>query len=88
MQTLTLRIVSIPKSRNKYLELPFNVSTYFTGGDDLLRELREKCLPLRDSLAHIQQKRFILYGLGGSGKTQMALKFALDHQERCEYVVA
>ena len=88
MQTVTVWIASTTESRNKYFELPFNVSAYFTGGDDVLCELREKCLPLEDILAQNQQRRFILYGLGGSGKTQMALKFASYHQERYDYVAA
>lgn len=87
-QTVTVSIASTTKSRNKYFELPFHVSAYFTGGDDVLCELRAKCLPLEDILAQKQQRRFILYGLGGSGKTQMALKFASHHQERYEYVAA
>lgn len=88
MQTVTVWIASTPKSRNKYFEVPFNVSAYFTGGDDVLYELREKCLPLEEVSAQKQQRRFILYGLGGSGKTQMALKFASYHQERYDYVAA
>ncbi|CAD6592657.1 MAG: hypothetical protein ASARMPRED_006495 [Alectoria sarmentosa] len=70
------------KLRNMHFELPFDVSPYFTGGDDVSNELRENCLPLDDPGARIPQKRFILHGLGGSGKTQMALKFASDHRER------
>ena len=29
-----------------------------------------------------QQRRFIIYGIGGSGKTQFYCKFAQDHGER------
>lgn len=29
-----------------------------------------------------QQRKFVLYGLGGSGKSQLCLKFAEDHRER------
>lgn len=72
------------KFRNKHFELSFDVSPYFTGGDDVRRELRDYCLPSEDSPARNLQRRFVLYGLGGSGKTQMALKFANDHRERYE----
>ena len=75
------------KFRNKHFELPFDVSTYFTGRDDINRELRKNCLPSKDPLAGSPQKRFVLYGLGGSGKTQMALKFASDHRERYDHEI-
>ena len=68
--------------RNKHFEIPFDVSPYFTGRDDICRELRESCLPPEDLSAPNPQRRFVLYGLGGSGKTQIALKFASDHRER------
>lgn len=71
-----------PRLRNKHFELPFDVSPYFTGGSDVCGELREGCLPLEDPPAQNMQQRFVLYGLGGSGKTQMALKFANDYRER------
>ena len=32
--------------------------------------------------AQKMQKRYVLHGLGGSGKTQICLKFAQDHRER------
>lgn len=67
--------------RNKYYELPFDVSPDFTGGNEVCRKLRENCLPSRRSTARVSQRIFTLYGLGGSGKTQMALKFASDHRE-------
>ena len=88
METVTLPIGSNPKFRNKHFELPFDVSPYFTGGHDVRHELNQKCLPLEDHPAQSPQKRFVLYGLGGSGKTQMALKFASENRERYESIVA
>ncbi len=75
-------IGTLRKFHNRYFELPFDVSSYFTGGEDVRCELRKSCLPPEDLPAQIAQKRFILYGLGGSGKTQTVLKFASDHRER------
>ncbi|KAM0796954.1 hypothetical protein BDR22DRAFT_892704 [Usnea florida] len=70
-----------PERRNKYYELPFDVSPDFTGGNEVCRKLRESCLPSGHSTARVSQRRFTLWGLGGSGKTQMGLKFASDHRE-------
>jgi predicted AAA+ superfamily ATPase len=38
----------------------------------------------------ITQQIMVISGLGGCGKTQLALKFARDFQERCEqsYLIA
>ena len=79
---MTLYIGLLLEHRNKYYELPFDVSPDFTGGYEVCRKLHESCLPSGRSTARISQRIFTLYGLGGSGKTQMALKFASDHRER------
>jgi hypothetical protein len=68
--------------RNKLYEIPHNVSSVFTGREDILQRLSESCLPPRTQDNLGVQRRFVLYGLGGSGKTQVCLKFAQDHRER------
>lgn len=70
---------------NKFYEVPHNVSSIFTGRDDISGRLRAKCLPSESAIRQKEQKRFVLYGLGGIGKTQICLKFAQDHQERYVY---
>jgi hypothetical protein len=42
-------------------------------------QLQESCLSPR---LPKMQRRFVLYGLGGSGKTQVSLKFAQDNRDR------
>jgi hypothetical protein len=68
--------------RNKLYEIPHNVSPVFTGREDILQQLSESCLPPRTQDNLRVQRRFVLYGLGGSGKTQVCLKFAQDYRER------
>lgn len=70
------------KMQNKYFNIPHTVSNIYTGRDDFTRGLRDKILvsPVDDG-AH-RQKRFVLYGLGGSGKTQFCLKFVQDNRDR------
>ncbi|MCJ1244074.1 hypothetical protein MMC30_001271 [Trapelia coarctata] len=48
-----------------------------------MAELVESSLLTQESTewSH-QQRRFIIYGIGGSGKTQFCCKFAQDHRER------
>ncbi|KAI9773955.1 MAG: hypothetical protein M1839_001967 [Geoglossum umbratile] len=69
-------------SYNKHYYVPYNLSGIFTGRDDIIRKLREGCLPSETEDRLVKQKRFVLYGLGGSGKTQACLKFAQDHREK------
>lgn len=64
---------------NKYYLIPHDVTALFTGRNDVSTLLKMHCLP---SSSPKQQHRFVLHGLGGSGKTQVALKFAQDHRER------
>ena len=75
-----------PTSRfhNKHFEVPRNPSSVFTGREEIGKRLRSHCLPSTTLNLQQQQKRFVIYGLGGSGKTQVCLKFAEDHRE--EYV--
>ncbi|KIL63232.1 hypothetical protein M378DRAFT_80078, partial [Amanita muscaria Koide BX008] len=46
-------------------------STFFTGRDTYLRALQDHFSPETDC----ERKRFLLYGMGGIGKTQICLKF-------------
>ena len=56
---------------------PTNV---FTGRKDILKQLHS-CFPLSPtSIESAKQRRFVLYGLGGGGKTQVALKFIQECQ--------
>jgi len=65
--------------RNKHYLVPHNVSAVFTGRNDVCKQLYENCVSSRPFKT---QTRFVLYGLGGSGKTQVSLKFAQDNRER------
>jgi Cdc6-like AAA superfamily ATPase len=67
---------------NKYYYVPSNLSGIFTGRDDGIQKLCNSCLPPKPKDRLTEQKRFVLYGLGGSGKTQACLKFAQDYRER------
>jgi len=53
----------------------------FTGRSDIRHLLYESILKDRH-MRKQSQDRFVLYGLGGSGKTQVCLKFAHDHRNR------
>src|SRR4051812_29802907 len=62
----------------KYL-VPHHVSANFTGREEVCKMMQKNCL---NPQITTMQRRFVLHGLGGSGKTQVALKFAQGSRER------
>ncbi|KAL8856809.1 MAG: hypothetical protein Q9178_006646 [Gyalolechia marmorata] len=67
--------------RNKHFEVPRNPSSAFTEREEICKQLHAHCLLSNEPNPQRQQKRFVIHGLGGSGKTQVCLKFAQDHRE-------
>lgn len=65
-------------SSNKHFYVPHTVSSIFTGRRRLLRDLRDAF----NSGSKELQKRFVIWGLGGSGKTEFCCKFAQDNRAR------
>ncbi len=65
-------------------ELPCHLIRYsepasFKGREDVLNEISEHLDPAKGNLP---PKRFVLTGIGGVGKTQIALRFAYNHLEK------
>ncbi|KAM4067329.1 hypothetical protein HRG_001301 [Hirsutella rhossiliensis] len=66
---------------NEHFDIPQNVSSYYTGRQRHLNELRS-IVGIGELHQHqTHQKRFVISGLGGSGKTQFCCKFAQDNRE-------
>jgi GTPase SAR1 family protein len=66
---------------NKYFEVLHLLSPVFTGRNEDLQRLTTAFAPC-ESPQHRHQRRFVLFGLGGSGKTQICLKYVQDYRER------
>lgn len=64
-----------PRPHNQYFSVPEAVKGYFTGRGTLLEGLG-RTLDDDPSQEYRAQKRFVVQGLGGSGKTQFCCKFA------------
>jgi hypothetical protein len=54
----------------------------FIGRENTFEILHEALLPPEITTSISRQRRFVVYGMGGSGKTQFCSKFAKDNQER------
>ncbi|CAG8060326.1 unnamed protein product [Penicillium salamii] len=66
---------------NKHFYMPQNVSSYYTGRQRQLEELTSTLGVLKSRERQHHQRRFVVHGLGGSGKTQFCCKFAQDNRE-------
>lgn len=69
------------ESYNKHFEVPHLLSPVFTGQDEICRSL-DSSLALSPPSRESMQRRFVLYGLGGSGKTQICVRYAQVHREQ------
>ncbi|PSN66380.1 hypothetical protein BS50DRAFT_635509 [Corynespora cassiicola Philippines] len=68
--------------RNQHFSIPKPVSDFYTGHRELLKELQAAF-----DVFHVSKeipdkpKRFVAFGVGGSGKTQFCCKFADDNRD-------
>lgn len=77
------QLKGIKTIRNQHFLVPHPVSSIYTGRDGLVSHIQK--IFLSDTLP--KQKRFVLYGLGGSGKTQLCLKYAHDNRDRYVHLI-
>jgi hypothetical protein len=68
--------------RNEYFYVPRIASSIFTGRADVSERVRQKFFATHRQKDGSQHKIFVLYGLGGSGKSQFCLKFAQDNRDQ------
>ncbi|KAK3906962.1 hypothetical protein C8A05DRAFT_11320 [Staphylotrichum tortipilum] len=61
-----------------------DISRFFIGRDDVLAQV-DACFPIRDTRGK-PRREFLLYGMGGVGKTQTALKAADLLEDRFKFV--
>ena len=54
----------------------------FTGREDYLAQMEQAFDFSKTSMALKKQRKFVLYGIGGMGKTQIALKFRERHCDK------
>lgn len=70
-------------SRSIIFSVPYERYPYFTGRDEFLNNLAQQ---FSERKANRYNHRIALYGLGGVGKTQIALEYAYRHEEDYAYV--
>lgn len=70
------------RPRNIHFHIPQAVSSIFTGREDISWTVGHSLFAENIDQSPRQQRRFIIHGIGGSGKSQFCSKFAQDHRER------
>jgi hypothetical protein len=66
---------------NEYYEIPHLLSPAFTGQAAICKDLDSSLVLSRSAPAQVQ-RRFVLHSLGGSGKTQICIRYAQVHRNR------
>ena len=69
-------------SPNQHFDIPQTVSSIFTGRKEFLEDVRTSFTAPSSPGQRQIQKRFVIYGLGGSGKTQFCCKYAQDNRQK------
>lgn len=69
------------RSLNEHFDPPRAVSSMFTGRSEELDKLKQAVLE-KSTNASPEQKRFVVYGPPGSGKTEFCCKFASENKHR------
>ena len=67
---------------NKHFEIPHSVSALCTGREAQLEELKQIFLAPEPAIGTRVQKRFVIYGIGGEGKTEFCCKFTQDYRKQ------
>lgn len=69
-------------NRNEWFIIPRCSSTYFTGRRLHADAVREKLGPVSHMDEANRHRVYVIYGLGGAGKTQFCLRYAEDNKSR------
>jgi hypothetical protein len=70
-----------PALQNEHFDPPCALSLDFIGQDEIRGAIQKAFEPEQNALLMKQQKRFVLYGIGGSGKTQLSAKYAQENRK-------
>lgn len=74
----TLSRVSVkPKGVLPCRIVPYPINTRFVGREDILRQMKMNLI-----ISSPEQKSIAIHGMGGVGKTQIALKYIYDHLDQ------
>ncbi|KAF2480901.1 tetratricopeptide repeat domain-containing protein [Neohortaea acidophila] len=67
---------------NRHFDTPQLVDRFYTGREQEAKQLESWLLQSNSKSSNTKQRRFVVLGVGGSGKTQFCCKFADDNRAR------
>ncbi|TVY80281.1 Nephrocystin-3 [Lachnellula suecica] len=70
------------RPQSKHFYPPAQTTSDFIGREEIFITLHNALLEADPSRVRHQQRRLVVYGMGGSGKTQLCSKFARENQKR------
>jgi hypothetical protein len=76
------QIESNPQDHNEWCLIPRKSSTYFTGRQKHAKLVKDKFGPIQKCIDQVKSNILVIYGLGGSGKTQFCLKYVEDNKHK------
>ncbi|KAH8670153.1 P-loop containing nucleoside triphosphate hydrolase protein [Tricladium varicosporioides] len=76
-----ITVIKLERS-NRYFDVPQVINPIFTERSDLLAKLKGFFFEVPATVPDHQQRRFVIYGIGGSGKTQLCTIFAYKNRDR------
>lgn len=68
----------------RHFHLPEGRTSTYIGREDILRTLSKSFFPGGLPVSREDQKSFVVFGMGGCGKTELCSKFASDHKHEYE----
>lgn len=79
-QTARSKIIDVSSPGNIHWNVPHAPNPLFTGRQDLLTRMKDHLVIAPDKN---DRSVFVLQGIGGAGKSEVAIKFATENQDRC-----
>jgi len=68
----------------RHFHLPEDITSTYIGREDILATLRASFFPGGSPVSKAGQKSFVVFGMGGCGKTELCSKFASDNKHEYE----
>ncbi|OKL56474.1 hypothetical protein UA08_08099 [Talaromyces atroroseus] len=72
----------LEEHRNKYFFPPHDTNPKFVGRQDILSMIQKTLFSSESIPSERRQRRFVVFGMGGCGKTELSSKFAEDNKDR------